>query len=216
MHCQHRVRTRVRRVIHGFVPTFAVAYWGTGVTALSSVRPGYSERVRDDSAAFAAVVRDLTDASRESWRIDPRPLTPDPRVTTISAATRAAIGPEVLRARAAFLSSYGVRSVDALALPPCDGGLSLAPATDPRRRGCPHTTMAVAAVALLNAAPRSGRGEAGAAVARGRSWTRSQKVRIVVTYLTPAGASSTVYDFIMRRVGNAWRVLRRVPLEVHD
>jgi hypothetical protein len=143
----------------------------------------------------------------------------DVGVIEVSSRTRATVSESEIAVRRRVLGRLGIETTDDPTRGKCPGALiPPAPPNEPERSKrvlCPNRPQAVAAVALerrggayLEVAGIDER----AISAEFEAWS----TRVLLTRLTPDGASTTVFDFVARRHDGRWTLVKRVPLMVID
>lgn len=195
--------------------TTGVLYF-TSACAFNSRRG--SEVSLDDSNVFLAVAQSVKqNAGPLPIEIDPRPLRADPEVLEANASTLAHVADGAVQARLSVLRRLGIPATDNATYRHCSGVLvgPPPPGQSDQRLNCPDRTFFVAAIGL----PRAG----GAYLPSGPIDEREAglrtghvAVRVLLTHLSPQGASMTAYDYVFKRDFSAWSLVKRVSLFYTD
>ncbi len=196
----------------------------------SAPAQGSSQRVRGDTALFAAAIQAIYDGpDRDFLRVDPRPLKADPEIVTLNSSLAkivpdrvgadstplAHVSSEVVRRRLEVLRRLDVKRADALNRPPCAGTMVPWDRRPSIREGCPEEGQIKIAILGL---PRPGGAYWSQSVDKREEGLRKGhwSVRVLEWVLGPEGSIGTASDFVFERTSDntAWKLVERVPLFV--
>lgn len=158
-----------------------------------------------------AVLRAISPGPPGFLRVDPRPLAADPTLEQPTAEALATVQPAAVDSMRALLGRLGIPEADALAPDRCPGVLvPNATATLGVVDGCPATPSLTAILGLPHrgGAYFPGRIDERASATNGGRWT----VRVIQRFLGPGGSATSVFDYVMEYVDDAWRLQGKVLL----
>ena len=186
--------------------------------AATATPPPAHVQLDDELSLFRLAVETVRIQENRLLRVDPWPLVADPTVTQVGELRRALASSATVAARTNVLKELGVEVTDDATRGKCPGVL-VPPATsdgaEDNKAACPRERVALAAFGLPRRGgaflPSSRVNERDAGAARGE-WA----IRALVTRLGPGGASTTVYDLVVRQEDGKWRLARTVALMFID
>lgn len=173
-----------------------------------------------DTSMLGAVVRDLKQRSGlVPLRVDPRAFVPDSGRFSLGPLYFLSVPDSVAALRVAVIRGIGADTVNAEIVGQnanCPSPHVGQDSTRVQLTGCPNQPVRVAATGL----PVRGTAELSPGTFYER-WGRTAKgfwsIRVIQTYMTPRGATSTVLDYVLGRLsGGPWRVVGRFPLMAID
>jgi hypothetical protein len=171
-----------------------------------------------DTTIFALVVKAAVAEAGVPARVDPRPLRAESYITDANGETRARVSEGTIAARERVLRRLGVEVTDDPTRGKCPGALLIAPPGTPpfdMAALCPKEPQARLAIGLERrgvADVKMGRIEDRRTGVEPGDWS----VRVLLTWLTPRGATTTVYDFVFHWDQGAWTFVKSVPLLAID
>ncbi len=177
-----------------------------------------SDVTLDDSDLFLAVVKSVQQSVYPvEIEIDPRPLKADPKILEPDPAAFAHISNETLEARRSLLRSVNVSPTEDPTYRHCAGVLTPPPLPGQRdaKASCPHRSFYVAAIGLSRAGEAYARGSTSNERYAGVKASHVA-VRVLLTHLSPQGATMTAYDYVFKREAGAWNLVKRVSLYITD
>ena len=173
-----------------------------------------------DTSMLGAVVRDLKQRSGlVPLRVDPRAFVSDTGKFSLGPLYFVSVPDSVAALRVAVIRGIGADTVNAEIVGQnanCPSPHKGQDSTRVQLTGCPDKPVRVAATGI----PVRGTAELSPGTFYER-WGRTAKgfwsVRVILTYMTPRGATSTILDYVLgRHIGGQWHVVGRFPLMAID